>query len=479
MAVQGTEARLAQRNLHWTAQNQVTSLHSTQAFGIELRKKKRLESSMHKRLKPQSNPIPQSFNEALDQVFARLEITENKAKVFHQIDSILINSEDLQQEIRLHHVQALIDHLKNESQENQILITNILINLTFRSSQFNESMIRAGLFLTLSRFLSAHRSELCSNSLWVLTNMMQESESLRRRFLSSGLLDSLVELIKLPSVPGRTLSVALWSLSMFGRLVCTSKQNSFLVSFLKGRLDWRNIEDCENSLNILFNLVNEQEDLIGGLLDSDTTSLIVQDLSSGPATYYRLHLISAILAAESTQFADLLIQAGLLKEVFSCLDHSCEKIMEQAYFCFSNLAAGNYAQKQGLINEQLVLRMARDLDHPSQVVCRDSAIFLRNLVLKVSEEDCSSILGFGVLQVVAEKLGRLKEHNSFREVLQFLYHLTRGLGAKGLEQLRSSSFVEDFSDVLNDCRYSESAETILKNLSEKELSAAQPHFFSI
>jgi hypothetical protein len=153
--------------------------------------------------------------------------------------------------------------------------------------------------------------------------------------------------------------------------------------------------------------------------------------------------------------------------------------MEQAYFCFSNLAGGSYEQKKKLINKELVMRMAKDLDHGNGVVCRDSAICIRNLVLGIREEDCEDIVRFGVLQEVAGKVERLKENSSFKEILQFLYHLTKGVGPKALEEIKNSSFVEDFSEVLNDCRYSDYAETILKNLTEKELSSAQPHIFNI
>lgn len=240
MAVPNVQQRLDIRNSQLFSQSFDSSKQSSEQFSVNLRKKKRLENSIQKRFKPQiSSESTLSRFELFHSSFNQLESSDLQDSALLKISEVLSSAGDVG--LTSDHLKAFLHLLqsKKESKSTQLVLTNILINLTFHHSEFNEDLVRGGVFSVLSPFLSMHRAELCRNAIWVLTNLMIETKALKARFVTTGLLECLLELIQIKTVPVSTVSTAMWALSSFAEQVLKlSEENlKILISILKDRLD--------------------------------------------------------------------------------------------------------------------------------------------------------------------------------------------------------------------------------------------------
>lgn len=449
MAGIDTEQRIARRNLNFLSNDRESAQKNSEKFSVELRKNKRLEIWNKSRRKMFPNPEkPENFQEILEKIL-KIEPGQDNSLVLEALKKNFMEKD--KEFVNEAHLGTLMNLLKGESEDNQVRILDFLINFTYVCVEFCSYLVKIGIFLVISEFFYKVEKEVCKNAIWLVTNLVNGSNELKAKMVCNGFLDGLVEMIKTQRLSEDTLTVVLWSFSAFGKYICRMDKQKLneLVLILATYTTDSNSDHSSFSTHALFNILNTNDSFISQLISSNTIPPMLQNLSLTPCRvlYFHLKLLGSLLSSYSSKPTDYLISQNLLPELFNCLSHPKEKIRSEAFFCFSNIAAGTLSQKSLLINQQMLTCCILSLQD-SYSVSQEACQVLKNLAFDLTPTQCEQILSFGSLHELCPVL-----HHTVgffphtKKLFVFFEQILGKICEENLEQLKNSGFFLQLSEL--------------------------------
>jgi hypothetical protein len=307
---------------------------------------------------------------------------------------------------------------------------------------------------------------------------MIETKSLKSRFVTFGLLDCLIELIQLETLPAVTMGTVMWALDSFSEQILKLSEGKMktLLRVLKERM---NVDEEKDAIfGILGNVFRGREDFIELVINQGNCRIFVEGLKQEKG-YLSLRLVSFVLASEDSRFTEMLVEAGVLAELFSCLSSQIQSIKTDALLCFSNLAAEKYEIAKQLLNQTLIEKMMEFLNNDENSIHINAAFFFRNLSVKIRPSDVKTLEKFGVFRFICLNLEEVKEKAGFKEILNFLHFSFQRADRETLEVLKDSGVEIALKEILVDFRFADAVLVVLEHFRIQGISEEQPMKFDI
>jgi len=423
-----TAIRVQNRNSSFQA---YPECNDTERYAVNLRKQKRVEASLLKRIKSSRELTPVNLCLSDLDHFSKVLSSPGSCKsevlqVLQAIKGFVSRPGiDYSSLILSDVVYKVIILVMDKDYEVIKEASIILCNLTYGNTDITTYMIERGVTEVLVKVIGLDQ-DITENAIWGIGNLAAESKEICEVIKNSGFLKDLLRyLSEFNEFPFKIVWVALWSCA---NLVCKlkgirsleAKQLTEVLNLMKYcigedklvfewiRLAYGLLKNCELGADLMVehNLVSR---VLGAVKEGECR---VKD--------YALQAVGVMIYS-SNKNAQILISFGVLDLIYETLPMLPSQYLKTVYWVISNIAGGTAAQAHQLIHHVLFSQLALSLDQPDPDLQKELSFVLFNLTIKACLEDLIHIIEQKILVKVSEVLASYANDGK-HNLLRFVYH---------------------------------------------------------
>lgn len=405
--------------------------NDTERFAINLRKQKRVESNIMKRMKSSQDLVPANISPLELDHFSKIlsspcsckpEIVEVLQVVKRFVSRIGIDYSSL---ILSDIVYKVIILVMDKDYEIVKVASIILCNLTYGNTDITTYMIERGVTEVLVKVIGIDQ-DITENAIWGIGNLAAESRENCEMIQNSGFLKELIRYLSdLNEFSHKIVWVTLWSCA---NLVCKLKGiRSLEVKELTEILNLTKycIEDNKlifEWIRLTFNFLKNCEQASDLLIEHNLARRVMGAINEDDCKVknYALQAVGIIIYS-SYKNAQIIISFGLLDLISLALPMLPNQNLKTVFWVVSNIAGGTAAQAHQLIHHPLFTQINSILDQSDPDLQKEISFILLNLTIKACLADLIHIIDKKILIKVSEIL-TCYSNDAKHNLLRFFYH---------------------------------------------------------